>query len=83
MLKSLSVSIAEYLGKNNNSLTKKDLLKIEYTLQVVLGNIIDFIVIFLIFLSLNKVPILLLSYGILISTRFLMGGFIVRLLFHV
>lgn len=74
MIKSLSNLISNYLQKNNSSLTKTDLLKIQYTLEVILGNIIDFIVVFLIFLSLNEVPLLLMSYVILISIRPLMGG---------
>ncbi len=74
MIKLLSTFITKYLEENNSSLIKADLLKIQYTLEVILGNLFDFIVIFLIFLSLNKVPILLLSYVVLISIRPFMGG---------
>lgn len=74
MIKTLSNTISEYLQKNNSSLTRTDLLKIQYTLEVVIGNIIDFIVVFLIFLSLNEVPLFLLSYVILASIRPIMGG---------
>ncbi|WP_224035951.1 accessory gene regulator B family protein [Clostridium gelidum] len=74
MIKSLSTLISKYLGKNNLSLTKNDLLKIQYSLQVVLGDLTKFIIIFLIFLSLNEVPLFLLSFVILISTRPLGGG---------
>jgi accessory gene regulator B len=74
MIKSLSNLISEYLGKNNSSLTKNDLLKIQYSLQVVLGDLTKFIIIFLIFLGLNEVPLFLLSFVILISTRPLCGG---------
>ena len=74
MIKSLSTLISKYLEKNNSSLTKNDLLKIQYSLQVVLGDLIKFIIIFLIFLSLNEVPLFLLSFVILISTRPLGGG---------
>ena len=74
MIKSLSTLISEYLDKNNSSLTKKDLLKIHYTLQVILGDLTKFIILFLIFLSLNEVPLFLLSFIILISTRPLGGG---------
>ena len=74
MIKSLSTLISEYLGKNNCSLTKNDLLKIHYSLQVVLGDLIKFIILFLIFLSLNELPLFFLSFVILISTRPLGGG---------
>ncbi|MBE6090842.1 MAG: accessory regulator AgrB [Clostridium beijerinckii] len=74
MIKLISTFITRYLEENNSSLIKTDLLKIQYTLEVILGNLFDFIVIFLIFLSLNKVPILLLSYVILISIRPFIGG---------
>lgn len=74
MIKTLSNLISEYLQKNNSSLTKTDLLKIQYTLEVILGNIVDFIVVFLIFLILNEVPLFLISYVILASIRPIMGG---------
>ena len=66
MIKLISTFITRYLEENNSSLIKTDLLKIQYTLEVILGNLFDFVVILLIFLGLNKVPILLLSYVILI-----------------
>lgn len=74
MIKSLSTLISEYLGRNNKSLTEKDLLKIQYTLQVILGDLIKFIILFLIFLIIDQVPLFLLSFIILISTRPLGGG---------
>lgn len=74
MIKSISTLIAEYLGKNNSSLTKTDLLKIQYSLQVILGDIIKFIIIFLIFLYLKQLPLFLWAFAILISTRPLGGG---------
>ncbi|NRT73320.1 accessory gene regulator B family protein [Clostridium beijerinckii] len=74
MIKLISTFITRYLEENNSSLIKTDLLKIQYTLEVILGNLFDFVVILLIFLGLNKVPILLLSYVILISIRPFMGG---------
>lgn len=74
MIKSISIIISEYLGKNNSSLTKTDLLKIQYSLQVVLGDLIKFIIMFLIFLCLKQLPLFLWSSVILISTRPLGGG---------
>ncbi|WP_271813433.1 accessory gene regulator B family protein [Clostridium beijerinckii] len=74
MIKLISTFITKCLEENNSSLIKTDLLKIQYTLEVILGNLFDFIVLLLIFLSLNKIPILLLSYVILISIRPFMGG---------
>jgi len=74
MIKLLSTSISEYLGKNNNSLNDKDLLKIQYSLQVVLGDLTKLAILFLIFLILNEIPLFLLTFVILISTRPLWGG---------
>jgi len=74
MIKSISTLITNYLAKNNNSLTKHDLLKIQYSLQVVLGDLTKFIIIFLLFLCLNQLPLFLLAFVILISTRPLIGG---------
>lgn len=74
MINSISTFLTEYLSKNNNSLTKNDLLKIHYSLQVILGDLTKFIIIFLIFLFLNQLPLFLLTFAILISTRPLIGG---------
>ncbi len=74
MIKSISTMITEYLGKKNSSLTNTDLLKINYTLQVVLGDSSKLIIIFLIFLYLHQLPLFFLSFVILNSTRPLMGG---------
>ena len=74
MIKYLSTLISEYLRKNNSSLTKKDLLKIKYSLQVVLSELIKFIILFLIFLKINEIPLFLLSFIILISIRPFLGG---------
>jgi accessory gene regulator B len=74
MIKWLSTIISQYLKENNNSLTKKDMLKIQYTLEVILGDLTKIIIIFLIFLTLKQVPLFLLSFIILISTRPLGGG---------
>ena len=74
MIKSLSTFITECLRKNNNSLTEKDFLKIQYSLQVILGDLIKSIIIFLIFLFLKQLPLFFLIFIILNSTRPLMGG---------
>lgn len=74
MIKRLSTIISKYLEENNNSLTKKDILKIQYTLEVILGDLTKLIIIFLIFLALKQVPFFLLSFVMLISTRPLGGG---------
>jgi accessory gene regulator B len=74
MIKRLSNIISRYLEENNNSLTKKDVLKIQYTLEVILGDLTKFIIIFLIFLLLKEIPLFLLSFIILNSTRPLLGG---------
>ena len=74
MIKSVSTFITQYLRTNNTSLTEKDTLKIQYTLEVVLGDLSKFIIIFLIFLMLKEIPLFLLSFIILNSTRPLLGG---------
>lgn len=74
MIKQLSTIISKYLEENNNSLNKKDVLKIQYTLEVILGDLTKFIIIFLIFLLLKELPLFLFSFIILNSTRPLLGG---------
>ncbi|OOM69977.1 putative AgrB-like protein [Clostridium puniceum] len=74
MIKDVSNFITEYLGKNNSSLTETDLLKINYSLQVIFGDSIKLTTIFLIFLCLKQLPLFFLSFTILISTRPLGGG---------
>lgn len=74
MINSISTFLTEYLSKNNSSLTKNDLLKIQYSLKVILGDLTKFIIIFLIFLCLNQLPLFLLTFVVLISTRLLIGG---------
>lgn len=74
MITSLSTLITEYLGKNNNSLTGKDILKIKYSLQVILGDLTKSIVILSIFLFLKQLPLFFLIFVIMNSTRIFMGG---------
>ncbi|WP_160688675.1 accessory gene regulator B family protein [Clostridium sp. C2-6-12] len=74
MIKSLSTFITQCLERNNNSLTGKDILKIQYTLEVILGDLTKFIILLLIFLSLNEIPLFLLCFTLLISTRPVGGG---------
>ena len=74
MIKRLSTIISCYLEENNDSLSKKDLLKIQYTLEAIFSDLTKFMIIFLIFLLLKEVPLFLLSFIILNSTRPLLGG---------
>lgn len=74
MIKQLSTLITEYLGRHNASLNEKDILKIKYTLEVILGDSSKFIIIFLIFFILKEIPLFLLTFIILNSTRPLVGG---------
>ncbi|MFW2491798.1 accessory gene regulator B family protein [Clostridium chromiireducens] len=74
MIKYLSTTISRYLQENNSSLSKKDILKIQYTLEAILSDLTKFIIIFLIFLFLKELPLFLLSFIILNSTRPLLGG---------
>lgn len=74
MIKRLSIIISGYLEEKNSSLTKKDVLKIQYTLESILSDLSKFIIIFFIFLFLKEIPLFLLSFIILNSTRPLLGG---------
>lgn len=74
MIKLLADILTKYLKRNNYLLTEKDLLKINYSLQVILGDITKFIIIFLLFLFLNQLPLFFLIFIILNSTRPLIGG---------
>lgn len=74
MIKRLSTIAAKYLGDKNDSLREKDILKIKYTLEVILGDLIKFIIIFLMFIFLKEISLFLLAFIILISTRPLGGG---------
>lgn len=74
MIKSVSTIITEYLHKNNSSLSLTDLMKIDYVIQMILGDLSKLILISLIFISLNQFPLFLFSYIILFSTRPLAGG---------
>lgn len=74
MIQSLSIKISQYLGEKNSSLTKKDILKIQYALEVVVGDLSKLLIIFLIFSMLHELKLFFLIYGILITTRSFMGG---------
>ena len=74
MIESIANFLTEYLSKNNSYLTKNELLKIKYSLQVILGDLTKSIVIFSIFLFLKQLPLFFLIFVILNSTRTLMGG---------
>lgn len=74
MIKSLSTCITEYLSKKNTSLNERDILKIKYTLEVILGDLSKFMIIFTIFLILKEIPLFLFSFIILNSIRPLVGG---------
>jgi len=74
MIKYIANLISEYLETNNSSLTKYDLLKIQYSLQVILGELFKFTILLLIFFSLNEVPLFLFSFVILLSIRPFLGG---------
>lgn len=75
MIKLISATITEYLGKNNELLTKTDLLRIDYSLQAITGELFKLIILLLIFSNLKQLPLFLLCFIILITTRTLIGGF--------
>ncbi|WP_275298457.1 accessory gene regulator B family protein [Clostridium sp. YIM B02555] len=74
MIKSVSNFITGYLRKNNASLSLTDLMKIDYAIQMILGDLAKLIIISLIFISLNQFSLFLFSYVILFSTRPIAGG---------
>jgi accessory gene regulator B len=74
MIKSVSNFITEYLRKNNASLSLTDLMKIDYAIQMILGDLAKLIIISLMFVCLKQLPLFLFSYIILFSTRPLAGG---------
>ncbi|WP_238861398.1 accessory gene regulator B family protein [Clostridium sp. YIM B02569] len=74
MIESIANFLTEYLNNNNSSLTKSDLLKIQYSLQVILGDICKSAVLLLTFLFLKQLYLFFLIFVILNSTRPLMGG---------
>lgn len=74
MIRLISTKITEYLRKKNSSLSLTDLMKIDYAIQMILGDLAKLIIISLIFILLNQFPLFLFSYAILFSTRPLAGG---------
>ena len=74
MIEWISRRITKYFKDNNSLLTEQDLLKINYSLQVIIGDIVKLIIIFCLFFLLNELPIFALSLIILITTRPLLGG---------
>lgn len=74
MIKSLSTKISQYLEGKNSSLSKKDILKIQYALEVLIGDFSKLLIIFLIFFILHELKLFFLIYCILITTRSFMGG---------
>ncbi|ABR32458.1 accessory gene regulator B family protein [Clostridium beijerinckii] len=74
MIASIANFLTEYLNKNNSSLSKNDVLKIQYSLQIILGDLTKSLVILSIFLFVGQLPLFFLIFIILNSTRPLMGG---------
>ncbi|OOM74022.1 accessory gene regulator B family protein [Clostridium sp. BL-8] len=74
MIKSLSIKISQHLGERNSSLTKKDILKIQYVLEVIFGDLSKLLIIFLIFLKFHELKLFFLIYIILLTTRSFLGG---------
>ena len=74
MIEWISGGITKYFKNNNGLLTEQDLLKINYSLQVIIGDTVKLMIIFCLFFLLNELPIFTLSLIILITTRPLWGG---------
>ena len=74
MIKTLSDILVKKLKKKNDLLTEKDLLKINYSLQVIIGDITKFIILICIFLYLKRLKLFIISFLVFISLRLLAGG---------
>lgn len=74
MIKLLSNIIVKKLKEKNDLLQESDLLKMNYTLQVILGDITKFIILIFIFSLIGKLKLFIIIYLVFISLRLLAGG---------
>ncbi len=74
MINILTDKIIDYFKKNNIELSRTDLMKMKYALQVILGDFLKFVILFVIFLCFKKLDLFLLSLAVLITLRPFAGG---------
>lgn len=75
MLNKLTLQITNYIKENSNIENDDDLDRINYSLQAILGDMLKFIILNAMFLSLGKIHYFLFSILILFSTRIFLGGY--------
>ncbi|KLU74752.1 accessory gene regulator ArgB-like protein [Clostridium botulinum] len=75
MLNKITLQITNYIRENSNIKNEDDLDRINYSLQAILGDLIKFIVLTIIFWGLGRLKYFLFSASILISLRIFMGGY--------
>jgi accessory gene regulator B len=75
MLKNLAYKITCYIENNSDIKSKYDLEKIHYSLQAILNETFNIIVLTVLFLFLGKINYFLFSMTILFSIRIFSGGY--------
>lgn len=74
MINKLSYCISTYLKNQNSVLDEKDFFKLNYVIQVLLGDIIIMFLLCIMFAILGKLHEFVLAFIILISLRPFLGG---------
>lgn len=75
MLNKITLQITNYIALNGNIKDQGDLDRINYSLQVILGDLLKTIILVCMFLSLGKIKYFLFSLLILSSMRTFLGGY--------
>src|SRR3712207_425757 len=75
MLNKITLQIPNYIKLNGNIKDQRDLDRINYSLQVILGDLLKIIILICMFLSLSRIKYFLFSLLILSSMRTFLGGY--------
>ncbi|MDF2504700.1 accessory gene regulator B family protein [Clostridium sp.] len=75
MINRCALKITEYIKHNSDINNSDDIDKINYALQVILGELIKIIILILVFSILGRLNYFLFSMTILISIRVFVGGY--------
>ncbi|OOB76499.1 MULTISPECIES: accessory gene regulator ArgB-like protein [Clostridium] len=75
MLNKITLQITNYIKLNGNIKDQRDLDRINYSLQVILGDLLKIIILICMFLSLSRIKYFLFSLLILSSMRTFLGGY--------
>ncbi|AJA48571.1 accessory gene regulator B [Clostridium pasteurianum DSM 525 = ATCC 6013] len=75
MINKCAFKITEYIKYNSDISNSDDLDKINYVLQVILGELFKIIILILVFSILGRLHYFLFSMIVLISTRIFIGGY--------